>query len=179
MSKIYNELKNKKTLIIGDVNTGKTSLSILLLEEFLRYHGKKIVVIDLAPATHMGIGGKMKINNKPDVIYMTAEIVPPRLMGKTPEEVLDFATRNAQEIDRLFKHYLEEPHSCLFVNDISLYFHCQSMNKLIPVLESAETAILNGYFGNSLPESPISRREKEGMEMLMKYSNKIIHLYKI
>ena len=82
-----------KPLIVGDVNTGKTAYTRLLLTQCRG--GRTILVLDMAPETTRGIGGKMTVPAAPDIHYLTTQILPPRLTGKTLEDSLRIAAENA------------------------------------------------------------------------------------
>ncbi len=60
----FNDLKGKRTLIRGNVRTGKTRLTVRLLEEAVRLGlAQAITVIDMAPRSqeHEGrsVGGRI------------------------------------------------------------------------------------------------------------------------
>jgi hypothetical protein len=49
---------NKKTIIVGEVNTGKTVYLGKILKMFVDEGEKDLTVIDMAPESTRGIGGK-------------------------------------------------------------------------------------------------------------------------
>ncbi|MEM3087959.1 MAG: ATP-binding protein [Candidatus Bathyarchaeia archaeon] len=185
----FSQLVGRKVLIVGDVGTGKTALMASLLEEAIGLHyGPEITVVDMAPpsmtARGVRIGGTLA--EATDTIryvrYLRPrEVKAPRVMGKSPQEVLLFADFNRQEIDRMLDAFLENPTPILFINDISLYLQMGDVKKLGRVIDVTETFIANGYFGDKLAEdmgTGISGNEKERMQELMKLMDVVITLPK-
>ena len=168
------EFKNKKTIIIGEVNTGKTTFLLDILSVFLEEGEKEIALIDMAPESIKGIGGKID-NEKIDAIkYYTAQIVAPRLTGKTVEEVETFAQHNAELIDEIFVEYLKNPTKVLFINDVSIYLQAGDLIELLALLHSTPTVIMNGYYGSSLGGGKLGERERENMNALQNICDRVI-----
>jgi len=175
---------NKKTLIIGEVKSGKTKFTAELLKEAIKLGYKsKIAVIDLAPKSFFKefIGAPLtnyiKINSS--IKYLKPEVKAPRIEGKTKEEILRIAEENAKLIDEAFNEFLKNPREILFINDVSLYFHKGDLNKLFLILSKVETAVLNGYYGvyfNNDLGSGISLREKTLMRELAESMDLIIEM---
>ena len=63
------EFRNKRTLIIGEVKTGKTVCMGEILMRFLEGGETDLTVIDMAPESTKGIGGKMDISGIHAVRY--------------------------------------------------------------------------------------------------------------
>ena len=63
------EFRNKFTLIIGEVKTGKTVCMGEILMRFLEGGETDLTVIDMAPESTKGIGGKMDISGIHAVRY--------------------------------------------------------------------------------------------------------------
>ncbi len=162
-----------RTLIVGDVNTGKTSYTQLLL---LKCRGEKIIIVlDMAPEMVRGIGGKMKVPLDPDIHYFTTQIRPPRLTGKNEHESMKIASENAANIERdLFSKADSIPADALIINDVSLYLQMGNLKRLTHVLEKFPTVIMNGYFGNTFSEGPLTEKERGNMKRLMKVCNQVI-----
>ncbi len=114
----------KRTLIIGDVNTGKTDRTLEILQLFLKEgYAKKIAILDMGIEPVQGIGVKMKPPEGEPVLYLTIPITAPRLMGKDENYTLQLAKENAQNIvEKLFIKFLQVKREALFVNDATLYF---------------------------------------------------------
>ncbi|UCH06680.1 MAG: hypothetical protein JSV55_11340 [Deltaproteobacteria bacterium] len=169
------EYKDKKTIIVGEVKTGKTAYLSELINEFICQGEDGLVLIDMAPEQTKGVGGKMNITEAGDLIrYRTAPIVAPRLMGRTTDEVDTLAKQNAELIENIFFEYLKNPGRTLFVNDISLYLQAGALCKLLSWLSSTPTVIMNGYYGSSLGGGKLGRRERKNMWSLMERCDRII-----
>lgn len=177
----YPDLDGHKCLIVGEVNTGKTKLMQTLLCE-AESLGKAITVIDLAPRERKRIGtgngeeegegvmvgGRLKT----DADYYTTHIDTPRLTGKTIKEVISLAEGNKKRIEALFeKVHLKD---VLFINDVSLYLQRGDIARIVSLMESVHTSILNGYFGTSLGEDPFSMEERKKMIELQEQCDRII-----
>ena len=158
-------LRSKRTIIVGDVNSGKTAYAMEVLNAFLCGGSGGIAVIDLAPETTRGVGGKLVPSADSDVLYLTTTIGTPRLSGTDEDEVETLARRNAREIETLFDLYLESPRDVLFVNDVSLYLQAGSMERLLQVLATAATQVINSYYGSRLGDSAFSRSSIIFVEM--------------
>jgi len=185
----FSQLVGRKVLIVGDAGTGKTALMASLLEEAVGSHyGPEITVVDMAPPSMITrgarIGGTLgeATNTIKKVRYLRPrEVKAPRVMGKSPQEVVLLADFNRREIDRVLDAFLENPTPILFINDISLYLQMGDVKKIGHVISVTETFIANGYFGDKLAEdfgTGISRNEKERMQELMKLMDVVITLPK-
>jgi len=167
---------NKRTVIIGDVNSGKTNYTLDIIQEFLTSGIKDIAILDLAPENIRGIGGKLILPENLEVFYMTTDIVAPRLMGKNDVEIQMLARGNKQAIEKLFDTYLQNPRDIIFVNDITLYLHAGSIDRLTEVMSTASTQVANAYYGTTFQESSLSRKEKKQVNALLKQADIIIEL---
>lgn len=170
------DLLNKRTVIIGDVNSGKTQYTLNIIREFLTSGIRDIAILDLAPEKVREIGGKMIPPEAPEILYMTTEIVAPRLTGSGDDEIQMLARENKQTIEKLFDTYLQNPQDIIFVNDVTLYLHAGSVDRLNQVLSTATTQVLNAYYGTTFLESLLSRREKEQVDVLLKQCDILIEL---
>ena len=176
----------KRTLILGDVNTGKTTLSREILVEFCRRGlSSRIAVIDLAPEIPadvlaardlQGVGGKLLPSGENDVLYIGASLKPPRLRSVTEEEAMGIARENVAKIEGLFQDFERGGRDILFMNDISLYLQAGTTEVLLNWFRRAKTVIANGYYGESLGSGVLSRREKEQMGRLKQYFDEVIEL---
>lgn len=170
------EAWGKRTLILGDVNSGKTQMTLELLTQVIDQRKDNIAVLDLAPETTRGIGGKMEVPSHSRITYYTTTIIPPRLMGKDIEEVEAYAYQNAKAVEELFSRLLKKPREVLVINDVSLYLQKGRLDRLLEVLGTSHTAIINGYYGRAFGDSPFSLKEKEQMDHLAKHCDRVIHL---
>ncbi|MBS7630897.1 energy coupling factor transporter S component ThiW [Candidatus Bathyarchaeota archaeon] len=180
----YDELRGKKVLIQGDVGSGKTALTRRLLLEALTIEDPSdVAVIDMAPevAVRNGviIGGKLL--NTPDerIRVLNVNSYTPRLTAKSPEELLELADTNRKRVEELFEAFDEKPSRILFVNDVSIYLQRGDLEKLLGIIDKAETVIANGYYGEGLKEdlgTGVSAREKSLMEELARRMEVVIKL---
>ena len=170
------EYWGKKTLILGDVNTGKTRMTLELVALIIDQKRDRVAVLDLAPEKTGGIGGKMEGPFHSLIFYYTTTIIPPRLTGRDSDEVEAYGLRNAKAIEELFSIYLKNPKKILVINDISLYLQKGNLGRLLEVLSPSHTAIINGYYGKTLGDNSFSEREKKQMDRLAKVCDRVIHL---
>ena len=102
------EYLNRKTLITGGINSGKTTCASGILKMFCnRGYEERIAILDLAPETSEGVGGKMEIPSPNRLYYLTGSISAPRLSGKSEEEMQKKASANAEIIENLFTSFLK------------------------------------------------------------------------
>ena len=165
----------KRTLIIGDVNTGKTARSARILKLFInKGYAKKIAILDLGTDPVQGIGGKIQPPPGEPLLYLTGIISPPRLMGKNTNHTLHLANENAKTIEKMFVKLRQEKREVLFVNDATLYLQAGRLNRFIEILDTASTQVINAYYGNAFIDSELTRREKQLTEDLMKLCDTVI-----
>lgn len=167
---------DKKTLIVGDVNSGKTTLCREILEDFCRQGlGGRIAVVDLAPEIPEemlrsrgleGVGGRLLPPAGSGVFTLRVPVLAPRLTSTTEEEALEKARQNRENIEGLFRQVEALGRDILFVNDASLYLQAGDPERLAGLLDGAATAVVNGYYGKKLGPGELSRREREAMERL-------------
>lgn len=169
-------LLHKTTLIIGDVNSGKSLYSFRIIQSFIRNGVADIAILDLAPERIKNIGGKMPHVKHSGVLYTTTEIVAPRLTGKGQAEIWYLAEQNAAAIEKLFEEYLQAPRKHLFINDVTLYLHAGDMRRLDLVLSSASTCVINAYYGKTFDDSPLTQKEREQVKQLIKQCDVLIEL---
>jgi hypothetical protein len=175
MQKTSTQYIGRHTLIVGDLNSGKTTRTALILHDFVESgHGTEIAVLDLAPDPIRGIGGKLDTGRWPDLFYVTAPIKAPRLMGKNETHSLYLARQNARTIETLFLRLPTRPKSILFVNDATLYLQAGEFSRFKAVLDQYPTAVINAYYGRSFPETPLTMTEKERTLDLIKISDLVI-----
>ena len=173
------DIQDKKTIILGEVNTGKTAYSIEILQKLQERGETGISVIDMAPDRIKGIGGKMPKEALRDVRYYNAQVVAPRLLGKTESEVQNLANHNAKSIEDAFFEYEKNPSKVLFINDISLYLQAGDLARLFKVLKITPTVVMNGYYGTSLGGGELGKRERQNMVALQSECDTVIKLTSI
>jgi hypothetical protein len=174
------------TLIIGEVNAGKTALSGRILEAYWKDLGGPITVVDLAPSFIPSdfegkplsgrVGGRLRVPEALIVSLFHGYIHPPRLRAKDEREAETLAEENARAVEAIFRQALNKESGALFINDCSLYLHAGNPRRLLRWIRTARTSVVNGYYGQSFGESPISRRERQGMAFLMEQCDQLIRL---
>jgi len=164
----------RHTILVGDVNSGKTTRTTTIINQFLAAgYARKLAILDLAPALVKGVGGKLSFKMAPGVSYLTAQIAAPRLMGQDAEQVRELATRNARTIEKLFTELERDSRDILFINDVTLYLQAGSLELLLGILRNSSTTIVNAYYGHSFDDSDLSRRERQLTEALMECSDTV------
>ena len=176
------DLLGRKVLIIGEVGAGKTRLTASLLEELLRLVGAaEVTVIDMAPPRFAGAGGRLRDYLSAEGLrYLEPErVVPPRLAGRTAEEVLAHARANYEALRPLVLAYLQRPTKVLVVNDLSIYLHAGPLEDVLSCARAAETFLANSYYGESLANdkgSGVSERERRLVEELAKHMDLVLRV---
>lgn len=169
-------LVGRRVLIVGDVNTGKTRITLRLAKDLLAAGQRDMVILDFAPEITRGIGGKLDLEGLESAEYLTTGIIPPRLTGKTPGQVEEYARLNVQKIEKMLEAGLGRTREAAVINDVSIYLQGAEADSLVCWLCHARTTLINGYCGKSFDESDFSRRERSRMESLMKYCDEVIRL---
>lgn len=175
MNRDIDSYQNRQTVITGPVNSGKTTLTTRILHSFLQSgYGEKIAVLDFAPLQISTIGGKLDTSKDKSIVYLTAHIAAPRLMGRDAAHTLQLAEENAMKIEELFSKYMEYKREILFINDVTLYLQAGSLNKLLGVIKNSHTRIINCYYGDSFADSELTRRERKLTDDLISQSHSVI-----
>jgi len=173
--KIVHLYLNKRTLILGDVKSGKTARTLEILRGFVQAgYANRIAVIDMAPDPVRGIGGKITPPPDTPLLYLTATIAAPRLTGIDDQDTHRLAAQNARAIEALFVSLHRQPRDILFVNDASLYLQAGEFSTFLAALETASTQIINAYYGSTFADSSLTQREKHLIERLMKTCDSVI-----
>ena len=170
------DITGKKIIIAGDVNTGKTTLTMTLLHALCAGGlSGRIAVIDMAPDIPpevaagrglKGVGGKLAPLPE-GVSYLAADIRAPRLISRTEAEALGVAQENRVKIDGLFDAYGVAGRDILFINDLSIYLQAGRAEDLLRRIETASTVVANGYYGSALGSGALSAHEAEEMVKVM------------
>jgi len=170
------DYRGRRTLILGDVNTGKTRLTRSILEAFAAAgEAQEIALLDLAPEPAGDVGGKFPASAA-GVLHLTTAIVPPRLTGTDEAEVARLAAANADRIEALFDSYLKQPRPILFVNDATLYLQAGSLERFAGLLAGAATAVVNAYQGRHFADGPLTRRERRLTDALARRCDRVIRI---
>lgn len=175
------KLSKNSILIIGETRSGKTRLLhrfIYILAE--AGHSREITVIDMAPSASWGVGGKIiEVGEIPEEIryYTSWKIKPPRLLGKSREEVLELARTNAELIRPLIDEYVKSPTGVLIVNDATIFVHSGEPSTLLNATSLSRSWIITAYHGRLLEmdkSSGLTSREREFVKHLMRRADIII-----
>ena len=170
---------NRKTLILGDVNTGKTTLTREVLEALCRRDlGERIAVVDMAPEIPeelarqrglSGVGGKLVPTEGQGILYLGGHFEPPRLSSKTEEEAMEKARQNQRIGEGLFRKLDGQSRAILLINDVSIYLQAGTVENLTRWLDQAVTVIANGYWGKRLGGGTLTERESAETANLKAY----------
>jgi hypothetical protein len=167
----------RRTLVIGDVNTGKTRRTENVLARWIAQdRSQEIVVLDLAPETKETIGGRIHLPADFQGVRLSTTIVPPRLSGRDENEATALAEANAAAIETLFKDSRLGTCSILVINDVTLYLQAGSYERLWTIIEPVGTVLINAYYGDSFPDYHLSRQERRRTEHLIKDCHQVIRL---
>lgn len=176
------EILGLKTLIVGDVRTGKTSLTAGLLDELVDSgQASELVVIEMAP-DKLGVGKKLSSFSKriEEVKVVEPEgIRAPRLEGRGAEEVRKLAELNRAKIEPILLEFARSPSRILIVNDLSIYLQAGDPEILLSCSRGADTFIGNSYLGEALAEdggSGISALERIRLEVMMSEMDVVLRL---
>lgn len=177
---------DKWTLIVGEINSGKTFLTRRILQQVsLQISDKRLAVIDMAPVVPKetgtdtalnGIGGQLIEPDSIKGLYLSTHIDPPRLSTDTEEAALVVAERNLKKIETLLQTFSKTGRDVLFVNDISLYLQFGNAENLIRYFSGVTTLVANGYVGEKLGEGVLSQREHQEMQTVQKAFSRVIRL---
>ena len=183
----FSSLIHKRTMILGDVSTGKTRLTARLLMEALRSENpESITVIDMAPEKRLykgkPIGGKIT-----DTVTLPVEvgllqprkINAPRYSARDRDDLFRQVEENRASIEEALELYLAEQTPILFINDLSLYFQSGRFEKALEAMVRAETSVANAYHGEILEDdhgTGISMTERRVVETFAGRADILIHL---
>jgi len=165
----------RKLLILGDVNTGKTTGSRRILHDFCaRGLGGRITVVDLAPVIPpelaaargvRGVGGTLDADPAAGVLVVHPALEAPRLSSASEAEAQRKAVANKGRIDMAWP-VAAGGRDIVFLNDGSIYLQAGSADELIAKLRGAATVVANGYLGERLGGGELTRHERTEMERL-------------
>jgi len=177
------EIIGKKVLILGEVGSGKTSLTAKIVQKLVPLiEPKEITVIDMAPEAIGEIGGKLSkyLNLNSELRYLSpAKVYAPRTMGISNTQVVEYAKRNKNAIEPLLDEFVKKPTNVLVINDITLYLHLGKLEKITNCIRLTETFLASAYYGVKLQEDKgagITAREKQMVEELATYMDHVVKL---
>lgn len=173
----------KKIVIVGDVGTGKTTLTRRLLVE-ASLEGNRITVLDFAPAEKtvrgVKIGGHIYEESDARIRNLKSDLIKtPRISAKNAEELISMASFNEKITSTLISEFRDFPTDTLFINDVSIHLQQGNLKPLLDAIKLSKTVIINGYMGKHLSYdygSGISRREINLMRRLSSKMDCVIKL---
>lgn len=179
MGQLQNEdCLGKQLLIMGDVNTGKTTLCRHWLVQLCQQGlGERISLIDMAPYIPkalalergiVGVGGSLMSPPDSGVLDLRTRLDAPRLSSKSEAQAMAKAVRNVNAIEALLEQLPFSGRDILFINDVTLYLQAGYTAELLKRITNAgiTTLVVNGYWGDRLGGGELTRREKAEMELL-------------
>lgn len=180
----FQGMLGKRTLIVGEAGSGKTRALTSFLD-FLVERGfeREVTLIELAPGLE-GIGRPLEAytRNVFRVRYLKPKrIYPPRLLGRTAEEVLNYAERNYREAEELLSIFSASPSRILLINDLTIFLHFGSPEQVLEAIQACETFAATAYEGEVLRDdkgSGITMREKKALSRLKLEMDLVIRLSK-
>ena len=182
MSNLFERFIGKKTLIVGEVGSGKTLLLSRFLDQLVRTGLKdRVTVIEMAPNME-GVGGTVEnyTRNVACVKYLKPwRIIPPRTMGKNREEVIRYARLNMLALKPLIEEYLRNPTEILHINDLTIYLHAGEVEDIIQLINISKTFTATAYEGEKLADdkgSGITDRERRSLDRLKGLVDEVLRL---
>ena len=168
---------NKKTLIIGDVNSGKTQLTADFIAACCREGlGQETVILDFAPEPIRGIGGKLPASPCEPPLLLTCPIIAPRLTGLDADHIQMLAEQNAREIEPLLWNAKRVRRTILAINDVTLYLQSGRLDRIVDLMDMHSTSVINAYYGRSMPPAPFTEHELAQVDGLAEHCDRIIRL---
>jgi len=172
----------RRTLIIGEVGTGKTKLTADIIKMLLEMGFKKdISIIDLGPGKK-DVGSPLSkyLGGFYVLTYLySPDIYAPRLMARDSDELMKYIELNYREAKKLFKIYLSHPTRILVINDLSIFLHRGTVKEIMDIIKESDTFIGNAYYGSRIKDkfdTGIDEVERQRVEELIEYMDKVINL---
>jgi len=167
----------RKTLIIGEVNTGKTQLTADFISACCQAGlGSEIVILDFAPEPIRGIGGKLPPSPCKPTLLLTCPIIAPRLTGLDAGHIQLLAEQNAREIEPLLWKAKRARRAILAINDVTLYLQTGRLNRIVDLMGYHTTCIINAYYGRSMPPAPFTAHELAQVDALAEQCDQVVRL---
>ncbi|MEM1549856.1 MAG: hypothetical protein QXO74_02615 [Candidatus Methanomethylicia archaeon] len=181
------DLLGKRILLVGDVGSGKTILTLNIVNKFIELgFGSEITILDFAPISiyHSGrrVGGKLiEYSFHQNLVkrYVDVDTYPPRILGKCRDEVLMYAKINRCRCESALKDFIDNPSNILIINDVSIYYHIGDLGLIVDALKLCKTFIGNAYFNGFIEDkfsTGISINEREMTKFLMNLMDLTINL---
>ena len=182
MSGLFQRFIGRKTIIVGEIGSGKTLLLSRFLDQLVRSGLKdRVTVIEMAPNMG-GVGGTVE-NYTRNVTYVKYlrpwRIIPPRTMGRNRDEVIRYARLNMLALKPLIEEYLRNPTEILLINDLTIYLHAGEVEDIIQLINISKTFTATAYEGEKLADdkgSGITDRERRSLDRLKGLVDEVLRL---
>jgi hypothetical protein len=172
-----------QTLLYGETNTGKTSLTAKFVDFLLtskKGDPSTITILDFAPPLNkvndIKFGGTIKDFSKLSLgcryIPLENKIIPPRFNARNKDQLFEYLCHNYLISSRALEFFKENPTKFLIVNDLSIYLHLGTAKYLLRIINLAETFFGNAYYGakiNTDFSKLLSIKERKRVEYLIKH----------
>jgi len=182
MNGLFQRFIGRKTIIVGEIGSGKTLLLSRFLDQLVRSGLKdRVTVIEMAPNMG-GVGGTVEnyTRNVACVKYLKPwRIIPPRTMGRNREEVIRYARLNMLALKPLIDEYLRNPTEILLINDLTIYLHAGEVEDIIQLINISKTFTATAYEGEKLADdkgSGITEKERESLNRLKGLVDEVLRL---
>lgn len=174
----------KRTLIIGDVGTGKTRFTAEIIKKMIDLgYGDDITVIDLGPETS-GVGSRLAtyLPRIKRVRYLhPPKLYAPRLMAKDVRELNKYMDENYKMAKAVMEKYRVSPTKILVINDLTIFLHRGSVDELMDIIKVSDTFVGNAYYGSYIIDkfnTGIDLIERKRVEKLLGHMDILIDLNK-
>ena len=182
MSGLFQRFIGRKTIIVGEIGSGKTLLLSRFLDQLVRSGLKdRVTVIEMAPNMG-GVGGTVEnyTRNVTCVKYLKPwRIIPPRTMGRNRDEVIRYARLNMLALKPLIEEYLRNPTEILLINDLTIYLHAGEVEDIIQLINISNTFTATAYEGEKLADdkgSGITDKERRSLDRLKELVDEVLRL---
>lgn len=171
------------TLLVGPMQSGKTTQTARALERYLEANGPAgVVVLDFAPTIETDdgtIGGRLDdvVDIPAEVYHGTIEARGPRSEGETPEAAAAIARENAEAARRCLRS--APVPTAVFVNDatLALQHDRADVDRLRSYCDLASCAVINAYRGDEFgADDPITRTERAAVDRLVDWADRVVDL---
>jgi hypothetical protein len=179
----FSDLKGKKTLITGDLGSGKIEYARRLLEEAIDEAKGLITVIDFSPSLRTkdgaDVGGRLYNGDSPMVRVLSSKLMKtPRITAETPEELVRLADYNRNITEALLDQFKGSTDT-LFINYVHLHLQRGTLQTLWDAIREVDTVVLTGCMGSEQGDdlgTGVSRRERTLMMRLGSNMDQVIQL---
>ena len=179
----FSDLRSRKTLITGDIGSGKIEYARRLLEHAIEAAEGLITVIDFSPSLRTkdgaDAGGRLYDGDSPMVRVLSSKLMKaPMVTAETPDELVRLAEYNRNITEALLGQF-KGPTDVLFINDVHLPLHRGTLQTLWEAVREVDTVVLTGCMGSDPSNdlgTGVSRRERTLMMRLGSKMDQVIQL---